>query len=109
MKTWITYLAAAAMGLSATLLFGETVAFQQAMYIISTLLVQFGGLIFIPLVFLASRQDRVARKDGMGGTLVGTTILWSLIPRRSLQPSSRRFQTTAVGVPATSTAGANAP
>lgn len=110
MKTWITYLAAAAMGLSATLLFGETVAFQQAMYIISTLLVQFGGLIFIPLVFFGFAAGTASlRKDGMGGPLVGTTILWSLITTAFLAAiGAVVFKLLPSAFPATSTAGANA-
>lgn len=57
MKTWISYLAATALGLAATLLFGESGIFQQVMYTITALFVQLGGFVLIPLVFSAFRAE----------------------------------------------------
>lgn len=109
MKTWITYLAAAAMGLAATLLFGETVAFQQLMYIISNLLVQFGGLILFPLVFVGFTAGVASlRKDAKGGVLAWTTILWSLCTTFLLAVvGAVVFHLLPAAFPATSSAGAN--
>lgn len=109
MKTWITYLAAAAMGLAATLLFGETAAFQQLMYIISSMLVQFGGLILFPLVFIGFTAGTASlRKDAKGGLLAGTTVLWSLCTTFLLAViGAVIFRLLPSAFPATSSAGAN--
>lgn len=109
MKTWITYLAATAMGLAATLLFGETAAFQQLMYVISSLLVQFGGLILFPLVFVGFTAGIASlRKDARGGTFAWTTVLWSLCTTFLLAiVGAVIFHLLPVAFPATSSAGAN--
>ncbi|MGH0052866.1 MAG: cation:dicarboxylate symporter family transporter [Sphaerochaetaceae bacterium] len=79
MKTWISYLAATALALAATLLFGDSTVFQQLMYTITALLVQLGGFVLIPLVFFGFSSGIASlRKDGKGGIFSRTTILWSL-------------------------------
>lgn len=79
MKTWISYLAATALGLAATLLFGESGIFQQVMYTITALLVQLGGFVLIPLVFFGFSSGIASlRKDRKGGVFARTTILWSI-------------------------------
>ncbi len=110
MKTWITYLAAAAMGLAATLLFGETAAYQQSMSIISSFLVQFGSFILLPLVFIGFASGVASlRKDSRGGTVAWTTILWSFCGTVLLTVlGAVAFKFLPAMFPATSTAGANA-
>lgn len=79
MKTWISYLAATALGLAATLLFGESGIFQQAMYTVTALLVQLGGFVLIPLVFFGFSSGIASlRKDRKGGVFARTTVLWSV-------------------------------
>ncbi|MGE4583055.1 MAG: cation:dicarboxylase symporter family transporter [Sphaerochaeta sp.] len=80
MKTWISYLAAIALGLAATLLFGESGVFQQVMYTLTALLVQLGGFVLIPLVFFGFSSGIASlRKDSKGGVFTRTTILWSIL------------------------------
>jgi len=80
MKTWISYLAATAFGLAATLLFGESALFSQIMYTITALFVQLGGFVLIPLVFIGFASGIASlRKDSKGGVFARTTILWSIL------------------------------
>ncbi len=80
MKTWISYLAATILGLSATLLFGTSGIFQQVMYTVTALLVQLGGFVLIPLVFFGFSSGIASlRKDEKGMVFARTTILWSLL------------------------------
>ena len=79
MKTWITYLAATAFGLAATLLFGESGVFQQIMYTVTALLIQLGGFVLIPLVFIGFSSGIASlRKDAKGWSFIRTTIEWSI-------------------------------
>ena len=80
MKTWISYLAATAFGLAATLLFGESALFSQIMYTITALVVQLGGFVLIPLVFIGFSSGIASlRKDSQGGVFARTTIIWSIV------------------------------
>lgn len=110
MKTWITYLAATALGLAATLLFGESEIFQQVMYMTTALLVQLGGFILIPLVFLGFSSGIASlRKDSKGLVFAGTTIFWSIVSTLVLVFTGAivfRFFPTAF--PASSSAGSDA-
>ncbi len=79
MKTWISYLAATALALAATLLFGDSTGFAQLMYTISALFVQLGGFVLIPLVFFGFSSGIASlRKDSKGFIFARTTILWSI-------------------------------
>ncbi|NBK24034.1 MAG: dicarboxylate/amino acid:cation symporter, partial [Spirochaetia bacterium] len=110
MKTWISYLAATALGLAATLLFGESGIFQQLMYTITALLVQLGGFVLIPLVFFGFSSGIASlRKDSKGGVFARTTILWSLLTTVFLVAASALvFRFFPSNFPASTTAGTDA-
>ena len=110
MKTWISYLAATALGLAATLLFGESGIFQQLMYTITALLVQLGGFVLIPLVFFGFSSGIASlRKDSKGGVFARTTILWSLLTTIFLVAASALvFRFFPSNFPASTTAGTDA-
>jgi len=72
-------LAATAFGLAATLLFGESALFSQIMYTATALVVQVGGFVLIPLVFIGFASGIASlRKDAKGGVFARTTIFWSI-------------------------------
>lgn len=107
MKTWISYLAATAFGLAATLLFGESALFSQTMYTITALLVQLGGFVLIPLVFIGFSSGIASlRKDSKGGVFARTTILWSILTTLLLTVAAAAvFRFLPALFPATSSAG----
>ncbi|AEV29687.1 Na+/H+ dicarboxylate symporter [Sphaerochaeta pleomorpha str. Grapes] len=107
MKTWITYLAATALGLAATLLFGDMETFRQAMYTITALFVQVGGFVLIPLVFFGFSSGIASlRKDAKGAVFARTSILWSIISTLLLAIcGALAFRLFPVSFPASSTAG----
>ena len=110
MKTWISYLAATALALAATLLFGDSRVFQQLMYTITAVLVQVGGFVLIPLVFFGfSAGIASLRKDNKGGVFSRTTIFWSIISTLFLSLAGAVvFRFFPTYFPATSSAGADA-
>ncbi|MGE4453997.1 MAG: cation:dicarboxylase symporter family transporter [Sphaerochaeta sp.] len=110
MKTWISYLAATALALAATLLFGDSTVFQQLMYTITALLVQLGGFVLIPLVFFGFSSGIASlRKDGKGGVFTRTTILWSILSTLFLTITAAAvFRFFPTYFPATSSAGSSA-
>ncbi len=110
MKTWISYLAATALALAATLLFGDSTVFQQLMYTITALLVQLGGFVLIPLVFFGFSSGIASlRKDKKGFVFSRTTILWSLFSTLFLAISGAIvFRVFPTYFPASSSAGADA-
>lgn len=107
MKTWISYLAATAFGLAATLVFGESSFFQQATYTVTAVLVQLGGFILIPLVFFSfSAGIASLRKDGKGCTFARTTVFWSVFSTLLLVLSAAAvFRFLPLPFPASSSAG----
>ncbi|NLZ77314.1 MAG: cation:dicarboxylase symporter family transporter [Spirochaetales bacterium] len=107
MKTWISYLAATAFGLAATLVFGESSFFQQATYTVTAVLVQLGGFILIPFVFFSfSAGIASLRKDGKGCTFARTTILWSVFSTLLLALSAAAvFRFLPLSFPASTSAG----
>ena len=110
MKTWISYLAATALALAATLLFGDSTVFQQLMYTITALLVQLGGFVLIPLVFFGFSSGIASlRKDSKGFVFSRTTILWSLFTTLLLAISGAVvFRFFPTYFPASSSAGTDA-
>ncbi|MCK9597860.1 MAG: cation:dicarboxylase symporter family transporter, partial [Sphaerochaeta sp.] len=110
MKTWISYLAATALGLAATLLFGESGIFQQVMYTITALFVQLGGFVLIPLVFFGFSSGIASlRKDSKGGVFARTTLLWSVFSTLLLVLSSALvFRFFPSYFPASTSAGSDA-
>lgn len=110
MKTWITYLAATAFGLAATLLFGDSGLYQRIMYTATALFVQVGGFILIPLVFFGfSAGIASLRKDSLGKAFSGTTILWSLLSTLLLSGAAAlTFRFFPATFPASSSAGSQA-
>ena len=110
MKTWITYLAATAFGLAATLLFGDSALYQQIMYTATALFVQLGGFILIPIVFFGFSSGIASlRKDSLGRTFSWTTILWSIASTLMLVGGAALvFRFLPTNFPASSSAGAEA-
>ncbi|NCC63120.1 MAG: dicarboxylate/amino acid:cation symporter [Spirochaetia bacterium] len=110
MKTWISYLAATALGLAATLLFGESGVFQQLMYTITAVLVQVGGFVLIPLVFFGFSSGIASlRKDDAGWVFSRTTVFWSIISTLLLALfGAMVFRFFPTYFPASSSAGSNA-
>ncbi len=110
MKTWISYLAATALALAATLLFGDSTVFQQLMYTITALFVQLGGFVLIPLVFFGFSSGIASlRKDRKGFVFSRTTILWSIFSTVLLAISGAIvFRVFPTYFPASSSAGTDA-
>ncbi|MHC1691656.1 MAG: cation:dicarboxylase symporter family transporter [Sphaerochaetaceae bacterium] len=80
MKTWITYLAAVAMGLSATLLLGDYAIFTTIMEYTSAVLMDVGLFILFPMVFIIFTSGIAAlRRHARTVTMFSTTIFWSLL------------------------------
>lgn len=109
MKTWISYLAATAFGLAATLLFGESALFSQTMYTITALVVQLGGFVLIPLVFIGFSSGIASlRKDAKGAVFARTTIIWSILTTLFLAAvGALIFRFFPAHFPATSSAGSS--
>ncbi|HZJ88345.1 MAG TPA: cation:dicarboxylase symporter family transporter [Sphaerochaeta sp.] len=109
MKTWISYLAATALGLAATLLFGESLAFTQTMLTFTAFFVQVGGFLLIPLAFVGFSSGVASlRKDAKGGVLTRTTIIWSILSTLLLAfAGAAVFRFFPVNFPASSSAGGN--
>ncbi|MDY0289601.1 MAG: cation:dicarboxylase symporter family transporter [Sphaerochaeta sp.] len=110
MKTWITYLAATAFGLAATLLFGDSGLYQQIMYTATALFIQLGGFILIPIVFFGFSSGIASlRKDSLGRTFSWTTILWSILSTLVLvMGAALVFRFFPANFPASSSAGSQA-
>jgi Na+/H+-dicarboxylate symporter len=98
------------MGLAATLLFGDSETFRQAMYTITAFLVQVGGFVLIPLVFFGFSSGIASlRKDAEGGCLAWTTAVWSILSTLLLAFFGVLvFRLVPVHFPASSTAGSDA-
>lgn len=80
MKTWITYLAASAMGLAFELVFKNNVLFCSIMSIISDIVLKLGIFVVFPLAFfsMASGTASLTRKKGENGFVWLSTIFWAL-------------------------------
>ena len=80
MKTWITYLASIFMGLATTLLFGDSIYISSIMTTLSQIVMNFGLLLFIPLVLIGFSSGVASlRKDNLGSSNLKGIVSWSII------------------------------
>lgn len=80
MKTWITYLTATLFGLASTLLLGQFPTYGNLVQSITSVCIQLGGFILIPIVFITFAAAVASlRKDNLGGKMALSTFLWSLL------------------------------
>ena len=80
MKTWLTYLAAAAMGLAFDLTFRDSAFFVSAMAFISDVVMNLGIFMVFPLAFftMSSGTASLSRKRGRTSFVWISTIFWAL-------------------------------
>lgn len=80
MKTWLTYLAAAAMGLAFELVLKDTAGFVPFITFMSEIVMKLGVFIVFPLVFVSmmSGTASLTRKSGRTGFTWLSTIFWAL-------------------------------
>lgn len=81
MKTWLTYLASAAMGLAFQVMFKESSFFYSAMNFMATLTLRLGVFIVFPLVFfsMTAGTASLGKKKGSNGFVWLSTFFWSLL------------------------------
>ncbi len=81
MKTWLTYLAAAAMGLAFQVIFKESSFFYSAMNCMSSLTLRLGVFVVFPLVFfsMTAGTASLGKKRGSNGFVWLSTFFWSLL------------------------------
>lgn len=81
MKTWLTYLAAAAMGLAFQVTFKESSFFYSSMNFMASFVAKLGVFIVFPLVFLAmtAGTSSLARKKGGNSFVWLSSFFWSLL------------------------------
>ena len=80
MKTWLTYLAATAMGLAFELTFRDSAFFISAMTFMSDVVLKLGVFMVFPLAFftMASGTASLSRKRGRTGFVWISTIFWAI-------------------------------
>lgn len=81
MKTWLTYLASAAMGLAFQVMFKESSFFYSAMNFMATLTLRLGVFIVFPLVFfsMTAGTASLGKKKGSNSFVWLSTFFWSLL------------------------------
>ncbi len=81
MKTWLTYLAAAAMGLAFQVTFKESSFFYSSMNFMASIVAKLGVFIVFPLVFFAmtAGTSSLARKKGGNSFVWLSSFFWSLL------------------------------
>jgi Na+/H+-dicarboxylate symporter len=111
MKTWLTYLAAAAMGLAFQVNFKESSFFYSAMNFMANITLKMGIFIVFPLVLvtMTSGTASLTRKKGANGFVWLSTIFWSLLTTALLSVAAALlFTAYPVAFPSTSTSSVNA-
>lgn len=80
MKTWLTYLAASAMGLAFELVFKDNALFCSVMTFMADIVMKLGIFIVFPLAFftMTSGTASLTRKKGENGFVWLSTIFWAL-------------------------------
>ncbi|MCF0238598.1 MAG: dicarboxylate/amino acid:cation symporter [Sphaerochaetaceae bacterium] len=80
MKTWLSYLGAAAMGLAIQVLFKDNVAFYSIMANISAIMITLGAFIVFPMVLftMASGTASLGKTKGENSFVWVTTIFWAI-------------------------------
>lgn len=81
MKTWLTYLAAAAMGIAFELTLGNSEAFVWSMGVLSEIVLRLGIFIVFPLVFfsMSAGTASLSRKKGSGSFVIFSSVLWAAL------------------------------
>ena len=81
MKTWLTYLAAAAMGLAFQVTFKESSFFYSSMNFMASMAAKLGVFLAFPLVFFAmtAGTSSLARKKGGNSFVWLSSFFWSLL------------------------------
>ena len=81
MKTWLTYLAAAAMGLAFELTFRDSLFFVSSMNFMADVVMKLGAFIVFPLAFftMASGTASLSRRRGRTSFVWLSTLFWALL------------------------------
>lgn len=111
MKTWLTYLAASAMGLAFQVVFKESALFSSIITIASEIFIKLGTFVVFPLAFftMASGTASLTRKKGANSYVLLTTIFWSLFTTTVLSIiAALMFRIYPAAFPVTSTTPENA-
>ncbi|MCF0261348.1 MAG: dicarboxylate/amino acid:cation symporter [Sphaerochaetaceae bacterium] len=106
MKTWLTYLAASAMGLAFELVFKESVVFSTTMYFVADIVLRLGIFIVFPLSFftMTAGTASLTREKGSNGYVWLSTIFWALFTTVVLAvTASALFRVYPAAFPVTST------
>lgn len=79
MKTWLTYLAAAFMGLAFELVLKDNAAFLAFMTLFSNVVLKLGTFVVFPLAFfsMTSGTASLSRRKGHGSFMLLSTIFWA--------------------------------
>ena len=111
MKTWLTYLAAAAMGIAFELTFRNSAAFLWGMTFISEIVLRLGVFIVFPLAFfsMSAGTASLSRKKGSGSFVIISSVLWAALSTIVLSFfATLIFRAFPAAFPVTSTVPANA-
>lgn len=106
MKTWLTYLAAAALGLALQVNFKESSFFYETMNFMANLTLKLGIFIVFPLVLISMTAGTASlkREKGANGFVWISTICWSLLTTVLLSISAALlFKVFPIAFPSTST------
>ena len=111
MKTWLTYLAAAAMGLAFELTLRNSAAFVSCMTIFTDVVLKLGIFLVFPLAFfsMTAGTASLSRKKGHGSFMLLSTFFWAIYTAAALAVVAAVFFTifpAAFPVPRTSQASA---
>ena len=81
MKTWLTYLAAAAMGLAFELTFRDSLFFVSSINFMADVVMKLGAFIVFPLAFftMASGTASLSRRRGRTSFVWLSTIFWAIL------------------------------
>ena len=81
MKTWLTYLAAAAMGLAFELTFRDSLFFVSSMNFMADVVMKLGAFIVFPLAFftMAAGTASLSRRRGRTSFVWLSTIFWAIL------------------------------
>ena len=111
MKTWLTYLAAAAMGLAFELVFKESAAFITCMNFMANVVLRLGIFVVFPLVLfsMTSGTASLTREKGRTSFVWLSSIFWALITSAILSiVAVLLFRIFPAAFPATSSSPATA-
>ncbi len=111
MKTWLTYLAAAAMGLAFELNLRDTVLYVSTINFMADVVLKLGMFMVFPLAFftMSSGTASLTRKRGQSSFIWISTIFWSIFTSVALSIcAALLFRLFPAAFPVTSTTPQNA-